>query len=93
MLFMAGIIGVVGICLSEGSYIQIGLTLDAAGFSLLWGYGLPSNFVPDGNISETSWDVNHHPEEKARADIAKYVSYLAVLLVVLGFIVQFYSNI
>lgn len=92
LLLLAAIVLVVGVSYSNGSISAIGLTLDITGVLLLWHFGLPSLLKPSGKV-HTVWDEEINDVEKKRFDIAKLVGDVAILLIVLGFALQFLGSI
>lgn len=84
--------------LSLGSYLShslstLGLTLDIAGFLLLWRFGLPSEIKPHGVVVQTQWDQIEVPDEKNRFIFAKWAGHTGVVLVLVGFILQFLGSV
>ena len=72
-----------------------GLALDIAGVILLFIYGLPSRFVSDGPPTNTlsfGWDPDSVKQWEKQWNRYQCVSWFALVLLVLGFVLQMVSN-
>ena len=70
----------IGSYFARGSKSNTGLVCDMAGFLLIFGFGLPSRFA-------TAWDAS------PKTEMAKNISWIGVVLVTAGFVLQFLGNI
>ena len=93
LLILATIVFACGIYYSETSISAIGLTFDITGFLLLWRFGRPSRLKPGGKVVGTEWDVRIDENEKKRFNLAKWISEISVLSIVIGFVLQFLGSI
>jgi hypothetical protein len=89
VLAAAAVALVLGVYFGHRNWSAIGLSLDIAGFLLLWRFGLPSDLKPGGKIVGTEWDVTFSDSEKKRFEIAGWVCHISVGLVLAGFVLQF----
>jgi hypothetical protein len=93
VLLLAAIIFIVGLIYSNCSISAIGLALDISGVLLLWRFGLPSDLKIDGEVVGTRWDVEIDHKENQRYLFAKSISNLALVLIVVGFALQYLGSI
>lgn len=74
---------------------SIGLFLDIVGVSLLFKFGLPAEVKRDGSSGIHFWaivDENAKESEQAKAKRYDQISYVALSLIVFGFVLQIISN-
>ena len=74
---------------------SVGLFLDIIGVILLFIFGLPSRFVSDGPPTNTlsfGWDPDSVKQWEKQWNRYKLVSWFALVLLVLGFVLQIVSN-
>lgn len=68
----------------------IGLCFDIIGVIMLFKFGLPPEINKNGTFG---LDIGYDPEEKRKADIYTGLSYVALIFLILGFILQILANI
>jgi hypothetical protein len=69
---------------------SIGLILDIVGVLMLFKYGLPTDLNPKGYVYMAYEETDYKGIEKYK--YYKKMSYLALTIVLIGFIVQIFSN-
>jgi len=78
-----------GIYLADHSITGVGITLDFAGFILLWRFGLPNDIKINGVVSQAKWDVEVDAKELSRFFLAQKLAHLGIILVLAGLLLQF----
>ena len=81
--------------MSAATINSVGLVFDIIGVILLFIFGLPNRFVSDGPPTNTisfGWDPDSVKQWEKKWNWYKFVSWFALVFLVLGFFLQIVSN-